>query len=213
MQHTFVEFVLGGVYSIVQVLSLWRIITFQLARKMPMLVVYLVYSVFRTLATAVVLLQHSGSLYWQFYWPLQGIGYVLSGLLALSLLYSVIPQMRSWKGIAAVLFFLSTPFLACFAEKSWEPLLNAVEFADLACGALLLMSLEWLEDWREPFRGIACGLVIGLSGHLFCALWQSGDPALPLRLCYQASAVAQVSVWYYTIYRHTQPESLVASAF
>lgn len=205
--HTLPEYLAQFAYFGLVVASLVLLTTFRLLRRIPFLALYLAFSGLRTIWMAPSLLRDLPDAYWAVYWPLQGVGYCLTSLLSLSL---VNRQWASKRMLAAVVVLL--PFLAAFYQQAWHPWLYAAMFADLFSCFVLVCALQYGREWRQPQRGIAIGLVVGLAGHLLCALLQDGDPKLWLRLAYQSSAIVQVSVWWWTLRRATRPEALAEGA-
>lgn len=169
-------------------------------RRMPFLGAYVALGGVRTLMLMGTALFAPTRAYWGVYWPLQGIGYVLSASVALALILSVTrdPRRRlDLQTLIALVFVL--PFIACLGAGEWRPWLMAAKWADLAVMWLLLYALI-LKPWPQPQAGLAYGLIIGMLGHVACALVQEdGDPAQWLRMLYQLAGVAQLAVWVWAL--------------
>lgn len=172
------------------------------ARQMPFLVAYLAFAGVRTGVLGVVAVNASPTRYWDFYWPLQAIGYTLSAMLALSLILSVThsPRRRIDLQVSIVLIFLLS-FCTCLGGGEWKPWLTVAHWCDVAVMWGLLYSLVWQHDsWDSPLSDralkLSMGLLVGFGGHAFCGLLQGNhDPAPWLRALYQLAGVAQLIVW------------------
>ncbi len=163
---------------------------------MPFLAAYAAFWGIATPLMGGIAICGSPTLYWAFYWPLEGIGYVLSAMLALSLVLSVThnPSRRlDLQALIGVVFVL--PFAVALGAGSWHPWLGAAKWADIAVMWLLLGSMT-LRDWKQPEEGLAWGLIVGMSGHVLCALIQDNhDPKEWLRMAYQLAGIMQLAIW------------------
>lgn len=180
-------------------------------RQMPFLAAYLAFGAVRTLLLIVTAITGPATRYWAFYWPLQGIGYTLSAVLALSLILRVTRDPRRRIDLYALIgMVFLLPFCSCLGAGEWHPWLSVAKWCDMAVMWLLLYSLVWFRDRWEPVdEALAFGLIIGMAGHVACALLQSDhDPAPWLRALYQLSGIAQLTVWAVTLgtgRRHRSP--------
>lgn len=180
----------------------WQIKRLRLLRTMPFLAVYVAFGAFRTVTLMVVASTSPPTRYWDFYWPLQAIGYTLSAMLALSLILSVThsPRRRIDLQVSIVLIFL-LPFCTCLGGGEWKPWLTVAHWCDVAVMWGLLYSLVWQHDsWDSPLSDralkLSMGLLVGFGGHAFCGLLQGNhDPAPWLRASYQLAGIAQLTVW------------------
>lgn len=172
------------------------------SRQMPFLATYLAFAGVRTAVLGVVAVNASPTRYWDFYWPLQAIGYTLSVMLALSLILSVThsPRRRIDLQVSIVLIFL-LPFCTCLGGSEWKSWLTVAHWCDVAVMWGLLYSLVWHHDsWDSPLADralkLSVGILIGFGGHVFCGLLQGNhDPAPWLRALYQIAGIAQLLTW------------------
>lgn len=176
---------------------LLRIVRYRIFLKMPLLALYLAFWTVATPLLATCEFHYGQIAYWHWYWPLQGIGYMLSALLSLSLLYTATSDYRRRLDILAGLgIVVLLPFITAMGAGEWHPWLTTVKWADLACAFLLIWGLLLGKHWTEPYEGIAWGMMAGLSGHILCALVQGDqDPGSWLRLLYQVAGIVQLLIW------------------
>lgn len=180
-------------------------------RQRPILAVYVTFWGVATPLMGIIALAGSRQLYWAFYWPVEAISYTLSAVLALSLILSVTRDPRRRIDLYALIgMVFLLPFCSCLGAGEWHPWLSVAKWCDLAVMWLLLYSLVWFRDRWEPVEeALAFGLIIGMAGHVACALLQGDhDPAPWLRALYQLSGIAQLTVWAVTLgtgRRHRSP--------
>lgn len=186
--------VLWAVWFILCAWLLIRMLRWQWLRQMPWLAVYLCFSLARTVILASALVHGS---YWYWYWPLQGIGYTISALLALSLCLT--PKTDPIHKIDIQFItagFVLLPWAVRFTSGSWETWLAVAKWSDITAVFIMLCAMVMGRAWTRAEEGIAWGLAAGMAGHMVCSFWQGDqDPTLGMRLGYQLSGLAQAGLW------------------
>jgi hypothetical protein len=174
----------------------------------PVLAVYLLFGMFRTIWLASASLSGSPWVYWDSYWMFQAIGYLLCSLLGLSLLKTITKDPRWLIDLQAIAcIVVALPFISCIWEQSWHPWMAVAKWCDLAIICLLAYGLFHVEHWEPVNEGLAWGLAAGVCGHVACALVQGDqNPAEWLRWLYQLAGILQLSIWAWTLSRPKPPQ-------
>lgn len=173
----------------------------------PVLTVYLMFGMFRTIWLAAASLAGSPWAYWDSYWLFQAIGYMLCALLGLALLKTVVKQPTHAIDLQAIAcIVIALPFMGCLWEKSWHPWMSTAKWCDLVVIFLVALGLFHVEHWEPVNEGLAWGLAAGVAGHVLCALAQGDqNPAEWLRWLYQLAGILQLSVWAWCLSRPKPP--------
>lgn len=194
-------FALGITY-----VTLWLVWTMPV--RIPVLMVYMMFWAIAVPFMGTLQITGPRELYFQMYWLIEAIGYMLCSLVGLSLLKTIIKDPRWLVDLQAIAcIVVALPFISCLWELSWHPWLAVAKWCDLAIICLVAYGLFHVEHWEPVNEGLAWGLAMGMSGHVICALIQKDqNPVEWLRWLYQLAGILQLSMWAYSLSRPKPPQ-------